>query len=193
VRGRGGGRSPLRHLHGFGIGARYAPTGRSLPLRPRQAPRASRRSAGDRTSHDSDEPVPRHGHAVLVREGRGRDAGAGGRRGRPGRLFPLSRLTLRCHICPQDDPHAIAVYASRPLSTVAAHHSLPSGRYSLLGPDFHRLDRTSFAWRTHSITSSARVLACFRKSHARAPTTLLAITASTIVKPSSAICTGSST
>ena len=24
-----------------------------------------------------------------------------------------------------------------------AQHSLPSGRYSLLGPDFHRLDRTS--------------------------------------------------
>src|SRR2546426_11678503 len=40
-------------------------------------------------------------------------------------------------------PHAIAVYASRPLSPVAAQHSLPSGRYSLLGPDFHRLDRTS--------------------------------------------------
>src|ERR1700747_1125975 len=40
-------------------------------------------------------------------------------------------------------PHAIAVYASRPLSPVAAPHSLPSGRYSLLGPDFHRLDRTS--------------------------------------------------
>src|ERR1700758_2104297 len=39
--------------------------------------------------------------------------------------------------------HAIAVYASRPLSPVAAQHSLPSGRYSLLGPDFHRLDRTS--------------------------------------------------
>src|SRR6266852_4159445 len=52
-------------------------------------------------------------------------------------------------------PHAIAVYASRPLSPVAPQHSLPSGRYSLLGPDFHRLDRTSFAWRTHSITSSA--------------------------------------
>jgi hypothetical protein len=41
-------------------------------------------------------------------------------------------------------PHAIAVYASQPLSPVAAQHSLPSGRYSLLGPDFHRLDRTSF-------------------------------------------------
>src|SRR5512140_2292756 len=53
-------------------------------------------------------------------------------------------------------PHAIAVYASRPLSPGATQHSLPSGRYSLLGPDFHRLDRASFAWRTHSITSSAR-------------------------------------
>src|SRR5262245_14375401 len=53
-------------------------------------------------------------------------------------------------------PHAIAVYASQPLSPVATQHSLPSGRYSLLGPDFHRQDRASFAWRTHSITSSAR-------------------------------------
>src|SRR6185295_15283373 len=52
-------------------------------------------------------------------------------------------------------PHAIAVYASQPLSPVVTQHSLPSGRYSLLGPDFHRQDRTSFAWRTHSITSSA--------------------------------------
>src|SRR6516225_7103286 len=40
-------------------------------------------------------------------------------------------------------PHVIAVYASRPLSPVATQHSLPSGRYPLLGPDFHRLDRTS--------------------------------------------------
>src|SRR5678816_1548336 len=54
-------------------------------------------------------------------------------------------------------PHAIAVYASRPLSPVATQYSLPSGRYSLLGPDFHRLDRASFAWRTHSITSWAKV------------------------------------
>src|SRR3974390_1632153 len=52
-------------------------------------------------------------------------------------------------------PHAMAVFASQPLSPVATQHSLPSGRYSLLGPDFHRLDRTSFAWRTHSTTSSA--------------------------------------
>src|SRR6516165_12565838 len=40
-------------------------------------------------------------------------------------------------------PHAIAVYASRPLSPVATQHSLPSGRYPLLEPDFPRLDRTS--------------------------------------------------
>jgi hypothetical protein len=53
--------------------------------------------------------------------------------------------------------HAIAVYASQPLSPVATQHSLPSGRYSLLGPDLHRLDRTSFyGWRTYSISSSAR-------------------------------------
>src|SRR3974390_668162 len=50
-------------------------------------------------------------------------------------------------------PHAIAVYASQPLSPAATQHSLPSGRYSLLGPDLHRLDRASFAWGTHSITS----------------------------------------
>src|SRR5262249_11165951 len=40
-------------------------------------------------------------------------------------------------------PRAIAVYASQPLSPAATQHSLPSGRYSLLGPDLHRLDRTS--------------------------------------------------
>src|ERR1700738_4339726 len=55
-------------------------------------------------------------------------------------------------------PHAIAVHASQPPSPVATQHSLPSGRYSLVGPDLHRLDRTSFAWRTHSITSSARAI-----------------------------------
>src|SRR5262249_9447419 len=42
-------------------------------------------------------------------------------------------------------PHAIAVYASQPLSPVVTQHSLPSGRYSLLGPDLHRQDRTSLA------------------------------------------------
>jgi hypothetical protein len=40
-------------------------------------------------------------------------------------------------------PHAIAVYASQPPSPVTTQHSLPSGRCPLLGPVFHRLDRTS--------------------------------------------------
>src|SRR5437660_4783975 len=40
-------------------------------------------------------------------------------------------------------PHAIAVYASSPLSPAVTQHSLPSGRCPLLGPDLHRLDRTS--------------------------------------------------
>src|ERR1700747_2271099 len=52
-------------------------------------------------------------------------------------------------------PHAIAVYASRPLSPVATQHSLPSGRYPLLGPDFHRLDRTS--WRLAHVAVGTRV------------------------------------
>ena len=42
------------------------------------------------------------------------------------------------------DPDKIKTFAKGRLT----QHSLPSGRYSLLGPDFHRLDRTSFAWRT---------------------------------------------
>src|SRR5215470_16445202 len=40
-------------------------------------------------------------------------------------------------------PHAIAVYASRPLSPGLTQHSLPSRHCPLLGPVFHRLDRTS--------------------------------------------------
>src|ERR1041384_1955109 len=54
-------------------------------------------------------------------------------------------------------PHAIAVYASRPLSPGATQHSLPSGRYSLLGPDLHRLDRTSLRL-AHSLHHLVRPL-----------------------------------
>ena len=45
-------------------------------------------------------------------------------------------------------PHTITVYASPWSSPPTAQHSLPGGRYPLPGPDFHRLDRASFAWRT---------------------------------------------
>jgi hypothetical protein len=45
-------------------------------------------------------------------------------------------------------PHMIAVYASPWSSPSTPQHSLPGGRYPLPGPDSHRLDRASFAWRT---------------------------------------------
>src|SRR6516164_10568522 len=50
-------------------------------------------------------------------------------------------------------PHAIAVYASQPLSPVTTQHSLPSGRYSLLGPDSYEAPHVKGwiwrPWRTH--------------------------------------------
>ena len=45
-------------------------------------------------------------------------------------------------------PYRIAVYASPWSSPPTPQHSLPSARYSLLGPDLHRLERASFSWRT---------------------------------------------
>lgn len=48
----------------------------------------------------------------------------------------LSRLNI--------PPHTIAVSASRWLSPPIPQHSLPSARYGLLGPDFHRLECASF-------------------------------------------------
>ena len=53
-------------------------------------------------------------------------------------------------------PHAIAVYASQPLSPVTTQHSLPSGRYSLLRPDFTRWIAPACGWRTHSMTPRRR-------------------------------------
>ena len=45
-------------------------------------------------------------------------------------------------------PQMITVYASPWSSPSPTQHSLPGGRYPFPGPDFHRLDRASFAWRT---------------------------------------------
>src|SRR5262249_53023270 len=71
-------------------------------------------------------------------------------------------------------PHAIAVYASRPLSPVATQHSLPSGRYPLLGPDLHRLDRTSLRL-AHSLRSTLlrSLRAC--STHVTVPEQLVAV------------------
>jgi len=45
-------------------------------------------------------------------------------------------------------PRTIAVYASLWSLPSTTQHSLPGWRYPLPGPDFHRLDRASFSWRT---------------------------------------------
>jgi len=45
-------------------------------------------------------------------------------------------------------PQTITVYASPWSSPSTTQHSLPGGRYPFPEPDFHRLDRASFAWRT---------------------------------------------
>ena len=50
-------------------------------------------------------------------------------------------------------PQTITVYASPWSSPSTTQHSLPGGRYPLPGPDFHRLDRASFAWRTATPSS----------------------------------------
>ncbi len=50
-------------------------------------------------------------------------------------------------------PQMITVYASPWSSPSPTQHSLPGGRYPLPGPDFHRLDRASFAWRTANPSS----------------------------------------
>jgi hypothetical protein len=56
-------------------------------------------------------------------------------------------------------PQTITVYASPWSSPSTTQHSLPGGRCPFPGPDFHRLDRASFAWRTAiSLRSSRRRL-----------------------------------
>src|SRR5262249_16774942 len=52
---------------------------------------------------------------------------------------------------------------------------------SLIGPDFHRLDRTSFAWRTHSITSSASCCNPSVSFNPSAPAVFPLITSSNLV------------
>src|ERR1700730_4137089 len=55
-----------------------------------------------------------------------------------------SRTQLEIVFCPRVGQSEYPASAtSQPLSPVTTQHSLPSGRYPLLGPDFHRLDRTS--------------------------------------------------
>jgi len=65
----------------------------------------------------------------------------------------------------------ITVYASPWSSPSPTQHSLPGGRYPLPGPDFHRLDRASFAWRTATPSSqwtfTTYSLPVSRRTHSR--------------------------
>src|SRR6266702_6385720 len=58
-------------------------------------------------------------------------------------------------------PHTITVYASQPPSPATTQHSLPGARYGLPGPDFHRLDHASFAWRTSNPFFLCGTMDCF--------------------------------
>ncbi len=68
----------------------------------------------------------------------------------PSALSTASASARLCLSRLNSPPRTIAVYASRRSSPSAPQHSLPSARYGLLGPDLHRLDPASFAWRTDS-------------------------------------------
>ena len=72
----------------------------------------------------------------------------------PSALSTASASARLCLSRLNSPPRTIAVYASRRSSPSAPQHSLPSARYGLLGPDLHRLDTASFAWRTDSACNS---------------------------------------
>src|ERR1700730_18656205 len=65
-------------------------------------------------------------------------------------------------------PQMITVYASPWSSPSPTQHSLPGGRYPLPGPDFHRLDRASFAWRTACTSIGATIMVNILVSEANA-------------------------
>src|SRR5689334_13615260 len=66
----------------------------------------------------------------------------------PSTLLTASASASLCLSRLNSPPHSIVVYASHPPSPATTQHSLAGARYGLPEPDFHRLDRASFAWRT---------------------------------------------
>jgi hypothetical protein len=62
-------------------------------------------------------------------------------------------------------PHTITVYASPWSSPSTTQHSLPSGGYPLLGPDFRRLDRASFLAHRYSLMDSHHLLLAGLPAH----------------------------
>src|SRR5271156_6287501 len=66
-------------------------------------------------------------------------------------------------------PCTIAVYASQRLLPSAPQHSLPSARYGLLGPDFHRLDRASILAHEQNTAFRSRTSFILAREHERQP------------------------
>src|SRR6266568_4401550 len=66
----------------------------------------------------------------------------------PSTLLTVSASAISWFSRLNSTPHTITVYASQPPSPATTQHSLPGARYVLHGPDFHRQDHASFAWRT---------------------------------------------
>src|SRR5271167_1144161 len=99
---------------------------------------------------------PRFRHVPFVREGVSDLGRASAPRMPAPHMLPSTLRTVSasaiCSLsrlnCP---PRTIAVYASPRSSPSTTQHSLPGVRYPLPGPDFHRLERASFAWRTRKV------------------------------------------
>src|SRR6185437_8000541 len=74
----------------------------------------------------------------------------------PSTLLTASASASLCLSRLNSPPHRFVVYASHPPLPATTQHSLPGARYGLPGPDFHRLDRASFSWRTSNPCFSKR-------------------------------------
>src|SRR5437016_431405 len=83
----------------------------------------------------------------------------------PSTLLTVSASAISWFSRLNSTPHTITVYASQPPSPATTQHSLPGARYGLPGPDFHRQDHASFAWRTSNPSRRVRkngLLRCAR-------------------------------
>ena len=114
----------------------------------------------------SDEGSPRFRRVPFVRDGVSDHGRATAPRLTVPHMLPSTTLTASASAGLllsrlNSSPHTIVVYASPCSLPCMTQHSLPGGRYPLPGPDFHRLDHASFAWRTSVSVWQASCLSAF--------------------------------